>query len=73
MDHRRHAGTVRDVEGNGEAVRPGGVRRIRLLPSYSRGLKLYLVCAGDGMPVMRCLAHPKIGEREVVTALLERE
>jgi len=44
--------------------------------SYSRyywGLKLYLVCAGDGMPIMWCLAHPKIGEREVVTALLERE
>lgn len=37
--------------------------------SYSRyywGLKLYLVCAGDGMPIMWCLAHPKIGEREVV-------
>jgi Transposase DDE domain len=44
--------------------------------SYSRyywGLKLYLVCAGDGMPIMWCLAHPKIGEREVVTALLDHE
>jgi hypothetical protein len=44
--------------------------------SHSRfywGLKLYLVCAGDGMPIMWCLAHPKIGEREVVTALLERD
>jgi hypothetical protein len=42
--------------------------------SYSRyfwGFKLYLVCAGDGMPVMWCLANPKIGEREVVAALLE--
>ena len=42
--------------------------------SYSRYywcLKLYLVCAGDGMPIMWCLAHPKIGEREVVAALLE--
>jgi hypothetical protein len=41
--------------------------------AYSRfywGLKLYLVCTGDGMPLMWCLAHPKIGEREVVTALL---
>lgn len=35
------------------------------------GLKLYLVCAGDGMPLMWCLANPKIGEREVVAALLE--
>lgn len=42
--------------------------------SYSRfywGLKLYLVCAGDGMPAMWCLAHPKIGEREVVAGLLD--
>jgi hypothetical protein len=38
---------------------------------YYWGLKLYLVCAGDGMPIMWCLAHPKIGEREVVAALLE--
>lgn len=35
------------------------------------GLKLYLVCAGDGMPLMWCLASPKIGERDVVAALLE--
>ncbi|MGH3380717.1 MAG: IS982 family transposase [Actinoallomurus sp.] len=42
--------------------------------SYSRfywGFKLYLVCAGDGMPIMWALANPKIGEREVVEALLE--
>lgn len=42
--------------------------------SHSRfywGLKLYLVCAGDGMPIMWCLANPKIGEREVLAALLE--
>jgi len=37
---------------------------------YYWGLKLYLVCAGDGMPIMWCLAHPKLGEREVVAALL---
>lgn len=44
--------------------------------SYSRfywGLKLYLVCSGDGMPIMWCLAHPKIGEREVVEAMLHAE
>jgi len=42
--------------------------------SHSRfywGMKLYLVCAGDGMPIMWALAHPKIGEREVLTAMLE--
>ncbi|TQM46394.1 IS982 family transposase [Halopolyspora algeriensis] len=36
------------------------------------GLKLYLVCTGDGMPLLWCLAHPKIGEREVLAALLSR-
>jgi hypothetical protein len=34
-------------------------------------LKLYLVCAGDGMPIMWCLANPKLGEREVLAALLD--
>jgi len=38
---------------------------------YYWGLKLYLVCAGDGMPIMWCLANPKIGEREVLAALLD--
>jgi hypothetical protein len=44
--------------------------------SHSRfdwGLKFYLVCAGDGMPIMWCLGHPTIGEREVVAALLEHD
>lgn len=34
------------------------------------GLKLYLVCSGDGMPIMWCLANPKLGERQVLAALL---
>lgn len=40
---------------------------------YYWGLKLYLVCTGDGMPIMWALAHPKIGEREVVEAMLQRD
>ena len=43
--------------------------------SHSRwywGLKLYLVCSGEGMPIMWCLANPKLGEREVLAALLHR-
>jgi hypothetical protein len=43
--------------------------------SHSRfywGLKLYLVCTGDGMPIMWCLANPKLGERQVLAALLDR-
>jgi hypothetical protein len=43
--------------------------------SHSRwywGLKLYLVCTGDGTPIMWCLADPKIGEREVVAAYFNK-
>jgi Transposase DDE domain len=42
--------------------------------SHSRffwGLRLYLVCTPAGMPIMWTLANPKIGEREVLAAMLE--
>ncbi|MFD6113118.1 IS982 family transposase [Streptomyces yangpuensis] len=44
--------------------------------SHSRffwGFRLYLVTTAEGMPVTWCLANPKIGEREVMAALLERD
>lgn len=44
--------------------------------SHSRffwGLRLYLITTAEGMPIIWGLAHPKIGEREVVQALLERD
>jgi hypothetical protein len=34
------------------------------------GLRLYLVCTPTGMPTMWALASPKIGEREVLAAML---
>lgn len=42
--------------------------------SHSRffwGLRLYLVCTPAGMPILWALANPKIGEREVLAAMLE--
>lgn len=42
--------------------------------SHSRwfwGLRLYLVCTPSGLPVLWALADPKIGEREVLAAMLE--
>lgn len=42
--------------------------------SHSRffwGLRLYLVCTPTGMPIMWALSSPKIGEREVLTAMLK--
>ena len=44
--------------------------------SHSRlfwGLRLYLICTPTGMPIMWALADAKIGEREVVQAMLEHE
>lgn len=42
--------------------------------SHSRlfwGLRLYLACTPAGMPLLWALADPKIGEREVLAAMLE--
>jgi hypothetical protein len=44
--------------------------------SHSRffwGLRLYLVCTPTGMPMLWALANPKLDEREVLTAMLDRE
>jgi hypothetical protein len=44
--------------------------------SHSRwfwGLRLYLICTPAGMPVLRALADPKIGEREVLSAMFDVE
>jgi Transposase DDE domain len=39
---------------------------------YFWGLRLYLLCAPDGMPIYFCLAGAKEPEREVATAMLDR-
>lgn len=44
--------------------------------SHSRffwGLRLYLVCTPTGLPILWALADAKIGEREVVEYMLDRE
>lgn len=40
---------------------------------YFWGFRLYLLTTAEGMPASWCLANPKLGEREVMTALLERD
>jgi len=40
---------------------------------YFWGLRLYLICTPAGMPILRALADPKIGEREVLAAMLDVE
>jgi hypothetical protein len=44
--------------------------------SHSRwfwGFRLYLLAGADGLPIAWCLATPKLGEREVATALVDHE
>lgn len=44
--------------------------------SHSRffwGLRLYLICTPAGLPVIWALADPKIGEREVLEAMIEND
>jgi hypothetical protein len=56
VDHRRDTGAVRDFPGEkSHAQTWPGTPDTPYCASYSRyywGLKLYLVCAGDGMPIM---------------------
>jgi Transposase DDE domain len=40
---------------------------------YFWGLRLYALVAADGLPVAWCLASPKLGEREVVQAMVDHE
>jgi hypothetical protein len=40
---------------------------------FFRGFRLYLLCAADRLPVIWALAHPKPGEREAMTALLDAD
>lgn len=40
---------------------------------YFWGFRLYLISTAEGMPIIWGLAHPKLGEREVTQALLERD
>jgi Transposase DDE domain len=37
------------------------------------GFRLYVLAGPEGLPVAWCLASPKLGEREVVAALLDQE
>jgi hypothetical protein len=40
---------------------------------YFWGFRLYVLAAPDGLPIAWCLANPKLGEREVVAALLDHD
>lgn len=53
-----------------------GVAGYGYCASHSRyfwGFRLHLLTAGDGMPILWCLANPKIGDREILAAMLDRD
>jgi hypothetical protein len=66
-------GTSRPTAKRSEVA---GIANYGYCASHSRwfwGLRLYLVCTPAGLPVMWALADPKIGEREVLEAMLEHD
>jgi DDE family transposase len=63
-------GTSRQTVKRSQTAGTGGYGFCAAHTRYYWGLKLYLLCAPDGMPITWCLADPKIGEREVCLDLL---
>ena len=67
---------MRSLPRDGQAVGVGWGCRLWLLqepPCFFWGFWLYLLAGPGGLPVAWCLASPKLGEREVVAALLDHE
>lgn len=64
----------RPCRANASAARAAGWAAYGYCASHSRffwGLRLYLMCTTTGMPILWALADAKIGEREVVAAMLD--
>src|SRR6266568_4918166 len=71
---RRRAGVPGGGAGTAGRSELAGWANYGYCAAHSRwywGLKLYLICTAEGMPVAWCLADPKIGEREDAAALLD--
>jgi hypothetical protein len=63
-------GTSRETAKRSELAGWAGYGYCASHSRYYWGLKLYLVTTVEGMPVVWCLADPKLGERDVGTELL---
>lgn len=59
---------MRDVPPDGPPFGPRRAGRVRLLR-----LCHFLVCTPIGMPIVWALANPKIGRREVLASMRERD
>jgi hypothetical protein len=64
-------GSSRETAKRSELAGDAGYGYCASHSRYFWGMRLYLVATVEGMPVMWCLANPKLDEREVMTALLD--
>lgn len=67
------AGASRETVKRSELAGDAGYGYCASHRRFFWGFRLYLLATAEGMPIVWGLAHPKIGEREVMTALLARD
>jgi hypothetical protein len=65
--------TVKRSDLAGEGVGDAGYGYCASHSRFFWGYRLYLVATAEGMPVIWGLANPKLGEREVMAALLDAD
>jgi hypothetical protein len=63
-------GTSRQTVNRSRGGRAGRLRLGRQPPPLVLGVKPYVLCTPQGMPVSWCVANPKLGERAVAVELL---
>jgi hypothetical protein len=66
-------GTSRETVKRSDLAGEAGYGYCASHSRYFWGMRLYLVCTSEGMPVIWGLATPALGEREVTQALLVRD
>lgn len=67
------AGMSRETMKRSELAGDAGYGYCASHSRYFWGFRLYLIATPEGLPVLWTLANPKIGEREVTQAMLERD
>lgn len=67
------AGTSRETVKRSDLAGHAGFGYCASHSRFFWGLRLYLLCAPDGMPICWALANPKLGEREVTQAMLTND
>jgi DDE family transposase len=66
-------GTSRETTKRSDLAGDAGYGYSASHSRYFWGMRLYLLATAEGMPVLWCLANPKLDEREVMAALIEAD